>query len=70
MENMDFLPQTAPSLVFARETYTPYLHVHLQQIVLISKTVAPTQMASTPSTREDNRCKCTATWQQMAVDGR
>ena len=24
MENMDFLPPTAPSLVFARETYTPY----------------------------------------------
>ena len=24
MENMDLLPPTAPSLVFARETYTPY----------------------------------------------
>ena len=24
MENMDFLPPTAPSLVFAHETYTPY----------------------------------------------
>ena len=24
MENMDFLPPTAPSLVQARETYTPY----------------------------------------------
>ena len=24
MENMDFPPPTAPSLVFARETYTPY----------------------------------------------
>ena len=24
MENMDVLPLTAPSLVFARETYTPY----------------------------------------------
>ena len=24
MENVDFLPPTAPSLVFARETYTPY----------------------------------------------
>ena len=26
MENMDFLPPTAPSLVFARETYRPYYH--------------------------------------------
>ena len=25
MENMDLLPPTAPSLVFARETYTPYI---------------------------------------------
>ena len=24
MENMDVVPPTAPSLVFARETYTPY----------------------------------------------
>ena len=24
MENLDILPPTAPSLVFARETYTPY----------------------------------------------
>ena len=24
MENMDLLPPTAPSLVFERETYTPY----------------------------------------------
>jgi len=24
MENLDLLPPTAPSLVFARETYTPY----------------------------------------------
>ena len=24
MEDIDFLPPTAPSLVFARETYTPY----------------------------------------------
>ena len=24
MENMDFLPPIVPSLVFARETYTPY----------------------------------------------
>ena len=27
MENMDFLPATATSLVFARETYTPYCRV-------------------------------------------
>ena len=26
MENMDFLPPTAPSLAFARETYTPYVN--------------------------------------------
>ena len=25
MENMDFLPPTAPSLVIERETYTPYI---------------------------------------------
>ena len=25
MENMDLLPPTAPSLVFARETYMPYI---------------------------------------------
>ena len=28
MENMDLLPPTAPSLVFARETYTPYCAYH------------------------------------------
>ena len=27
MENMNFLPPIAPSLVFARETYTPYTHM-------------------------------------------
>ena len=29
MENMDLLPPTAPSLVFARETCTPYTHTEL-----------------------------------------
>ena len=30
MENMDFPPPIVPSLVFARETYTPYKQPHPQ----------------------------------------
>ena len=38
MENMDLLPPTAPCLVFARETYTPYstcrrLHTYVTELV-------------------------------------
>ena len=33
MENVDFLPPTAPSLVFVRETYTPYRTFHVYQHV-------------------------------------
>ena len=34
MENVDLLPPTAPSLVFARETYTPYNFTSLLYIGL------------------------------------
>ena len=36
MENMDFLPPTAPSLVFLRETYMPYWTKLLTRCVVVS----------------------------------
>ena len=37
MEYMDLLPPTAPSLVFARETCTPYVVFHAPNVARLSQ---------------------------------
>ena len=46
MENMDFLHPTAPRLVFARETYTPYclsLQFYNASVTMLPQRLSPIQ---------------------------